>query len=151
MVNKAGEVPASMSLITGTRPRKKRMPGNNKLRSSLNKAISESGASFKGANRQESNEIRGQLRALLWCNQERPLKSWNLNESEGNHLKILEKSSLGRRREQWPWARWRGCAGSTERAGESEEEATGRGMGNELIGAGGPGPLPQGWQNQRHS
>jgi len=95
VVNKAGEVPAFMSLLTGTRHRKKRMPGNNKPRSSLNKAISESGASFKGENRQESNKIRGQLRALLWCNQERPLKSWN--ESEGNHLKILEKSSLGQK------------------------------------------------------
>lgn len=100
MVNKAGEVPAFMSLITGTRHGKKQMPGNNKLRSSLNKAISENGTSFKRENREESNEIRGQLRACLWCNQERLLESWNLNESEGNHLKILEKSSLSRGREE---------------------------------------------------
>lgn len=151
VVKKAGDISAFMSLITGTGHRKKRMPGNNKLRSSLNKAISESEAPFKGENRQESNVIRGQLRAFLWCNQERPLKSWNPNESEGNHLKILEKSSLGRGREPWPWARWRGYAGSTERGGESEEKAAGRGMGYELMRAGGPGPLPHRRQNHGKS
>lgn len=37
----------------------KRAPGNKKMKSSLNKTISENDASFKGEKRKEGDEIRG--------------------------------------------------------------------------------------------
>lgn len=78
------------------------MPGNNEIKLLPNKAISESEAPFKGEKTQEGNGIRGQLRAFLWRDQERPAKSWNPSESESNHWKILEISSLGRGKGRWP-------------------------------------------------